>query len=86
MSTKASIAGGEGHHLYLLEHLDRDPENVFLELTHPKEFSVSKETTRDGIIENLVVEIPTEVMDDIAIAWIKKRKLQGAVGCPAGNE
>lgn len=39
-----------------------------------------------SVIDNLVVEIPAEIMDDIAIAWIKKRKLQGAVGGPVGNE
>lgn len=86
MSTKASITGGKCHHLYFQEYLDSDPKNVFLELLNPNEFSVTKETTRDGIINNLVVEIPAEVMDDIATAWIKTRKLQGAVGGPVGNE
>lgn len=86
MSTKASITAGERHHLYFQEYLDTKPENVFLELMKPREYSVTKETTRDGVIENLVVEILAEIMDDIAIAWIKKRKLQGAVGGPVGSE
>lgn len=86
MSTKASITAGERHHLYFQEYLNTEPKNVFFELTKPREFSVTKETTRDGAIDNLVVEIPAEIMDDIAIAWIKRRKLQGAVGGPVGNE
>ncbi|RKR78927.1 hypothetical protein [Marinobacter nauticus] len=86
MSTKASITAGERHHLYFQEYLNTEPKNVFFELTRPREFTISKETTRDGVIDNLVVEIPAAIMDDIAIAWIKKRKLQGAVGGPVGNE
>lgn len=86
MSTKASITAGERHHLYFQGHLDTEPENVFLELTKHREYSVTKETTPKGVIDNLVVEIPAEIMDNIAIAWIKKRKLQGAVGGPVGNE
>jgi hypothetical protein len=86
MSTKASITAGKGHHLYFQEYLNTEPQNVFFELTQPREFSISKETTRDGVTDHLVVEIPAEIMDDIAIAWIKKRKLQGALGGPVGNE
>jgi len=86
MSIKTSITGGEQHHLYFQEDLDFDPKNAFLELLSPNEFLVAKETTRDGVIEKLVVEIPQEIMDDIAVAWIKTRKLQGAVGGPVGKE
>ncbi|AMQ87430.1 hypothetical protein ASQ50_01280 [Marinobacter sp. LQ44] len=63
-----------------------DQMNVFFELTWPREFSISKGITRDGVIDNLAVKIPADFMDDIAIAWIKKRKLQVAVGGPVGNE
>jgi hypothetical protein len=86
MSIKTSITGGERHHLYFQEGLDFDPRNAFLELVSPNEFSLTKETSRDGVIDKLVVEIPQEVMNDIALAWIKTRKLQGAVGGPVGNE
>lgn len=58
MSTKASITAGERHHLYFQEYLKTEPKNVFFELIRPREFSISKETTRDGVIDNLVVEIP----------------------------
>tara|TARA_R110001599_G_scaffold229825_5_gene429059 strand:+ start:2942 stop:3229 length:288 start_codon:yes stop_codon:yes gene_type:complete len=86
MSTKASITSGEAHRLYIQEHLGSEPKSVFFELTRPSEFSVAKETTKVGASDLLIVEIPSEVMDDIAIAWIKKRRLQGAVGGPVGNE
>lgn len=86
MSTKASITAGERHHLYHQLYLDAEPESVFLEINRPTDFSVTRETTTDNVIESLAVEIPAEDMDDIAIAWIKKRELQGAVGGPVGNE
>lgn len=31
-------------------------------------------------------EIPAEIFDEIAIAWCKRRKLQGMLGGPVGNE
>lgn len=86
MSVKASISSSNRHHLYFEELLSEEPRYVFLELTSPREYSVSKETFRDQTIENVVVQIPSELMDQIAIAWIKKRRLQGAVGGPVGAE
>ncbi|WP_138441371.1 hypothetical protein [Marinobacter alexandrii] len=86
MSTKASITSGPRHHLYIQELLSEEPKNVFLELSSPTEFQVTKETFRDQTIEVVMVEIPAEIMDDIALAWIRKRKLEGAVGGPVGAE
>lgn len=86
MSTKASIISGDRYHLYFQELLSVEPKNVYLELNQPSELSFSKETIKGRTVENLVVEIPSEMMDEIAIAWIKKRKLQGAVGGPVGQE
>lgn len=86
MSTKASIISGDRYHLYFQELLSAEPKKVYLELDQPSEFSFSKETIKGRTVENLVVEIPSEMMDEIAIAWIKKRKLQGAVGGPVGQE
>lgn len=55
--------------------------------TRRKEFSVSKETTRIGIIESLLMEILTEVIDDIVIAWIKKRNSKALlIALPEMNE
>ncbi|ROT94750.1 hypothetical protein EB809_18755 [Marinobacter sp. R17] len=86
MSTKASITGGERHHLYFEELLSEHPKSVFLEITSPSEFRVTKETYKGSSTDNLVVEIPSETMDEIAIAWIKQRGLQGALGGPVGAE
>ena len=86
MSTKASIASGENFHLYNEELLSADPRSVFLALEKPASYEVSKETFKEQIIECLTVEIPSEVLDEIAIKWIKYRKLQGAVGGPVGLE
>lgn len=86
MGTKVSITAGERYHVYHQLHLGSEPESVFLEINQPAEFSVAKETTAEHMIESLSVEIPAEDMDAIAIAWIKKRGLQGAAGGPIGNE
>jgi len=86
MSTKASISSGQNYHLYYQELLSAQPKSVFLELNDPQEFRVEKETSKDKSWDVLVVEIPAEDMDKIAIDWIKKRKLQGSVGGPVGAE
>lgn len=86
MSVKASISSSDDHHLYFEELLSEDPRFVFLELTDPEEFTVHKEKFQGRSIESITVQIPKRVMDDIAVAWIKRRKLQGAVGGPVGSE
>lgn len=86
MSTKASIVAGESFHLYNEELLSAEPRSVFLALKNPADYEVSRETFQDQIIDSLTVEIPSEVLDEIAIKWIKYRKLQGAVGGPVGME
>lgn len=86
MSTKASISSGQGYYLYYQELLSEHPKSVFLELDDPQEFRIEKETFNGKSRDVLVVEIPSTDMDKIAIDWIKKRKLQGAVGGPVGAE
>lgn len=86
MSTKGSICSGSKYHLYFQELLSENPKSVFLELEEPLEFRVEKETFRGKSRDFLVVEIQSEDMDQIAVAWIKQRKLQGAVGGPVGQE
>ena len=78
MSTKASISSSKHHHLYYEASLDTRPDSVFFELNEPNEFSITKEVSKNAVTESLVVEIPALVMDDIAIAWVKKRGLEGA--------
>jgi hypothetical protein len=86
MSAKASISGGEHFHFYTVELLSEEPRSVFLELTPPPTYELSKDVYQGKTIESLTVEIPSEIMDRIAIDWIKRRKLQGAVGGPVGLE
>ncbi|WP_421866479.1 hypothetical protein [Marinobacter adhaerens] len=86
MSTKASISRGPKFHLYFQELLGDQPRSVFLELNDPQEFRVERETFKGKSWNVLVVEIPSEDMDKITIDWIKKRRLQGAVGGPVGAE
>jgi hypothetical protein len=75
MSTKASISSGKNFHFYFQELLSERPQSVFLELNDPSEFQAEKETLDGRVRDRLTVEMPSEVMDQIAIAWIKKRKL-----------
>lgn len=86
MSIRASIAYGEKYHLFKEELLSEVPRFVYLELESPEFFEISKETYPDATVESLKLGIPSQVMDEIAIEWIKHRKLQGAVGGPVGNE
>jgi hypothetical protein len=86
MSMKASISYSEKHHLYYQELFSEEPLSVFIDINNPDEFQISKETYQGKIIETLVVEIPSDTMDIIAVDWIKKRKLQGALGGPVGQE
>ena len=86
MSTKGSISFGPKYHLYFQEALSENPKSVFVELEGLQEFRVDKEIFRGNSRDLVVVEIPSEDMDQIAIDWIKKRKLHGAVGGPVGQE
>ena len=85
VSTKSPVSHGKGFYLYFDELLSEAPRSVFLELENPSEFRVEKETYEGKTNEQLTVEIPSQAMDQIAIDWIKKRKLQGSVHGPVGN-
>ena len=68
-----------------LDAINNNPATI--EITNPTDFKVSSETNSQGKpISYLTAEIPAEVFDEIAIAWCKRRKLQGALGGPVGNE
>jgi len=86
MSAKASIASGENFHLYNEELISDNPRSVFLTLENPPSFELSKDIFQGNVIESFTAEIPSEAMDEMAIAWIKHRKLQGSVGGPVGQE
>lgn len=64
-----------------------DKNRVILSIENPTDFSVSyHESTTEKVVGKLEVEIPESVLDEIAIAWCKKRKLHGALGGPVGQE
>lgn len=52
----------------------------------PSSFNVTQGHTGEDAFSQLSVDIPADIMDRMAIAWCKKRKLHGALGGPAGLE
>ena len=52
----------------------------------PASFNITRGHTGDEDFSQLTVEIPSDVMDKMAIAWCKKRGLHGALGGPVGRE
>lgn len=76
MSAKTSVSDGDSYHLYVDELLGCDPESVVLEMLEPGAFTVTRETFKGRVIERLSIEIPNEVMDQIARDWAAKRKLR----------
>lgn len=52
----------------------------------PSSFNVTQGHTGDDAFSQLSVDIPADIMDRMAIAWCKKRKLHGALGGPVGLE
>ena len=86
MSAKGSISSGEKYHLYHQELPSEDPKSVFLKLENLVEYRIEKETCKGVSTDVLTFEMPSWILDQISIDWIKKRKLQGAVGGPVGAE
>lgn len=52
----------------------------------PVSYNVSRGHTGAEPFSQLSVDIPSDVMDKMAIAWCKKRGLHGALGGPVGRE
>jgi len=80
MSTKGGIFLSDN--IYLYEEV-LDDKTAYIEVTKPGNAKI--EMDFDGY-QSITVAIPNEVMDEIAISWCKKRKLQGTLGGPVGNE
>lgn len=59
---------------------------VELIIDFPASFNVTKGKIGDESFSQLSVDIPADVMDKMAIAWCKKRGLDGAFGGPVGRE
>lgn len=55
-------------------------------IDHPASFNVTRGHAGDDSFSQLSVDIPSDVMDKMAIAWCKKRGLHGALGGPVGRE
>ncbi len=84
MSTKISIASGETFHFYEELSFQAQIKEVFLQMDNPIGATIEKDFFSQQLTATLA--IPADIMDQIAIAWIKKRRLQGAAGGPVGNE
>lgn len=74
--------------LYQEMTFDKDNDNpAVIQIINPANFMVASESNAEGtVFGKLEAEIPADVFDQIAIAWLKKRKLHGALGGPVGLE
>lgn len=63
---------------------NKNPAQLIIDF--PNSFNVTQGHTGDDAFSQLSVDIPTYIMDRMAIAWCKKRRLQGALGGPVGLE
>ncbi|MGI2103470.1 hypothetical protein ACRN9O_22140 [Shewanella oncorhynchi] len=89
MSTKEWVyQDNELFGLYQEITFDKDNDNpAVIEITNPIDFKIIYESNAEGkLFGRLEAEIPADVFDQIAIAWCKKRELQGALGGPVGLE
>lgn len=67
------------------DHVNVNTATLFIE--NPTKFSLSySENKNSTVVGQLILEIPVSVLDEMAIAWCKQRKLQGALGGPVGQE
>ncbi|RUP80971.1 hypothetical protein C7Y69_10005 [Alteromonas sp. KS69] len=57
-----------------------------LVIDNPASFNITRGHTDDESFSQLSVDIPSDGMDKMAIAWCKKRGLHGALGGPVGRE
>ena len=80
MSTKCEIYHSD--FVYLYEDVF-DKNTAFIRVTGSGNACVELDFNKS---QNVTGAIPDEIMDEMAIAWCKKRKLHGALGGPVGNE
>ena len=87
------IFSGDDHSLhqeYPAEGSDINPSDnanpAQLIIDFPNSFNVTQGHTSDDAFSQLSVDIPPDIMDRMAIAWCKKRRLHGAFGGPVGLE
>lgn len=85
MSTKDWVYEQDNPDIGCYQEITIEDDNnnpAVIQLNNPKEFSITKREFN----EQITVTIPAEVFDKIAIAWCRKRKLQGELGGPVGLE
>ncbi|GAA3977781.1 hypothetical protein GCM10022278_38170 [Allohahella marinimesophila] len=75
MSMKVSITSGDDFHFYHEELFDPQPKSVFIELRNPASLKVDRDTYNGVVTEYVWVEMPAEVMDQIAKDWLQMRGL-----------
>ena len=87
------IFSGDDHSLHQefpAEGSDINPSDntnpAQLIIDFPNSFNVTQGHTGDDAFSQLSVDIPADIMDRMAIAWCKKRRLHGALGGPVGLE
>jgi hypothetical protein len=80
MSTKGGIF--ISNNVYLYEEAF-DDKTAYIEVTKSGNAKVELDFDKS---QTITVAIPQDIMDELAIAWCKKRKLQGTLGGPVGNE
>lgn len=69
------------------ENNDVNPNPAVIQIENPENFSITREECADAkSFSQLIVEIPADRFDEIAVAWCKKRKLHGMLGGPVGKE
>ncbi len=74
MSTKSTICSGDTYHLFEEVPLHNEPmTHVHLQVERASMFAVEKGFS--GYDANVTVAILATAMDEIALAWIRKRKL-----------
>jgi len=85
MSTKEWVYEQDTPDIGCYQEITFEDDNnnpAVIQSNNPEEFSIAK----TEFSEQLTVAIPAEVFDKIAIAWCRKRKLQGELGGPVGVE
>lgn len=85
MSTKEWVYEQDNLDISCYQEITFDDDNnnpIVIQSNNPEEFSI----TKTEFSEQLTVAIPAETFDKIAIAWCRKRELQGELGGPVGLE
>jgi hypothetical protein len=78
------VTSGKGYSIHHQQFENGKNDSVHLTIIGPDSRSVEAATA--DLPAHIRVETDAEDMDEIAIAWIKYRKLSGTIAGPAGDE